>query len=420
MRKAFVLMAMVAMGCGSSNDNGGSATKTATPTFSPAGGSYTSAQSVSLSCATAGASIFYTTDGSTPTASSALYATPITVASTTTIKAIATSAGRTNSNIATATYTIGSSGGQTTFDALCSGANTTVTGLLTTCAKANPDLISSLGAQFGDAGLLDCTSTQRDITAGRITFDSAKGSACVSAYGALSCSDLAAGALPTACDQVLVGTVANGGACYVDDECAAGWCDASSTACPGTCVAFAQVNESCASATCAAGLECDGSVCKTPSAAGGACPCLGNLWCDTSNGAPGTCRATQTSGDCTPGSGACAYGHVCAGTPSTCQALVGLGGDCTAGSELCGLGYTCDATTLKCVSWPKLGEDCTSIPTCIGSYCDAAGTGKCLAYKALGAQCNWPADLLACAPGSTCDQATATCVAATSMSCEVP
>jgi hypothetical protein len=73
----------------------------ATPTFSPVGGTYLAAQSV-----TSGAAIFYTTNGSTPTAQSTFYTTPITVASTTTIKAIAVLAGWANSPVATSTYTI--------------------------------------------------------------------------------------------------------------------------------------------------------------------------------------------------------------------------------------------------------------------------------------------------------------------------
>lgn len=82
----------------------------ATPRFSPAPGSYTSAQSVTLSDATAGASIYYTTDGSTPNASSTLYATPISVSSTTTIQAIAIASGFANSAVATGTYTFPGSG----------------------------------------------------------------------------------------------------------------------------------------------------------------------------------------------------------------------------------------------------------------------------------------------------------------------
>lgn len=40
---------------------------TATPTFSPAAGTYSSAQTVHISDVTTGSSIFYTTDGTTPT-----------------------------------------------------------------------------------------------------------------------------------------------------------------------------------------------------------------------------------------------------------------------------------------------------------------------------------------------------------------
>jgi hypothetical protein len=76
------------------------------PTFSPAGGTYTSAQTVTLSDATAGASIYYTTDGSAPSASSKLYSSPISVTQTQTINAIAAAAGFTNSPVATAAYTI--------------------------------------------------------------------------------------------------------------------------------------------------------------------------------------------------------------------------------------------------------------------------------------------------------------------------
>ncbi|WP_194912533.1 chitobiase/beta-hexosaminidase C-terminal domain-containing protein [Catenulispora rubra] len=81
----------------------------ATPTFSPAGGTYASAQSVTLSDATSGSSIRYTLDGSAPTAASTLYTGPINVAATTTVKAIGLAAGLTNSATASATYTIGSS-----------------------------------------------------------------------------------------------------------------------------------------------------------------------------------------------------------------------------------------------------------------------------------------------------------------------
>ncbi|HTV08382.1 MAG TPA: chitobiase/beta-hexosaminidase C-terminal domain-containing protein [Candidatus Aquilonibacter sp.] len=78
----------------------------ATPTFSPAGGSYAATQTVTISDATSGATIYYTTDGSTPTTSSAAYTAPITVASSTVVKAIAAASGLPNSAVGSSTYEI--------------------------------------------------------------------------------------------------------------------------------------------------------------------------------------------------------------------------------------------------------------------------------------------------------------------------
>jgi hypothetical protein len=75
------------------------------PIFNPeADGIYMEPLQVSLSCNAQGAAIHYTTDGSTPTASSTTYASPITVNSTVTIKAKAFKDGMTDSPVAQQTY----------------------------------------------------------------------------------------------------------------------------------------------------------------------------------------------------------------------------------------------------------------------------------------------------------------------------
>jgi hypothetical protein len=76
------------------------------PGFTPAAGSYVGAQSVTIFSATAGATIRYTTDGSTPTAASTAYAGPVLVAGNATLKAYASKGGLSDSAVASAAYVI--------------------------------------------------------------------------------------------------------------------------------------------------------------------------------------------------------------------------------------------------------------------------------------------------------------------------
>jgi uncharacterized repeat protein (TIGR02543 family) len=79
----------------------------AAPVIKPAGGTYNTAQAVTITCATDGAAIYYTTDGSDPTQLSALYSgIPVSITGTTTLKAKAFLTGWNPSNIASQAYTI--------------------------------------------------------------------------------------------------------------------------------------------------------------------------------------------------------------------------------------------------------------------------------------------------------------------------
>jgi len=82
----------------------------ATPAFSPGGGTYSSTQSVTITDSTTGAIIYFTTDGTTPTASSTVYSSPITVPSSETLQAVANANGYSLSPVASAGYTIGQPG----------------------------------------------------------------------------------------------------------------------------------------------------------------------------------------------------------------------------------------------------------------------------------------------------------------------
>jgi hypothetical protein len=77
------------------------------PAFSPAGGTYTDTQSITISSTNPGASICYTTDGSTPSpAHGTLYTAPVILFTSATINAMATAPGYTNSPVGSASYTI--------------------------------------------------------------------------------------------------------------------------------------------------------------------------------------------------------------------------------------------------------------------------------------------------------------------------
>src|SRR5271166_780896 len=100
MPAAIFLSCALMCGCGGGNGGngggGGGGNQTAAPTISttPA---LNSAVIVTLASTTAGATIYYTVDGSTPATSSQSYLAPFLVASNLTVSAIAVNAGETSS-----------------------------------------------------------------------------------------------------------------------------------------------------------------------------------------------------------------------------------------------------------------------------------------------------------------------------------
>jgi hypothetical protein len=84
-------------------------------TFLPAPGTYGTAQQVTLSDTDTSAKIYYTTNGTTPTASSNLYMGPISITASATITAIAIDSALQNSNLATGAYVIQAAGSSINF-----------------------------------------------------------------------------------------------------------------------------------------------------------------------------------------------------------------------------------------------------------------------------------------------------------------
>lgn len=154
-------------------DAGGSGTNTtcnfalaqptaAAPMFSPGGGTYSSAQSVTISSTTSGASIRYTTDGSTPTSTTgAVYSGPVSITATTTLKAIAYASGYNSSGVTSATYTISVSSG-TTISAANGFYNTPVSSAQSGSFTATIDAVPSLSPSNTTIGL--CKGTQTAYT----------------------------------------------------------------------------------------------------------------------------------------------------------------------------------------------------------------------------------------------------------------
>jgi hypothetical protein len=89
--------------------SGGGVTETITPALpviAPAAGTYQSAQLVTITDATPGTSLYYTTDGSTPKTSSTQYTAPILLSTSETVRAIAAAPAIPNSSPVSATYTL--------------------------------------------------------------------------------------------------------------------------------------------------------------------------------------------------------------------------------------------------------------------------------------------------------------------------
>jgi hypothetical protein len=144
----------------------------ATPTIRPTGGNFNDSVTVTLACATSGATIRYTTNGSDPTASSTLYSAPFALTSSVTVKARAFKTGFPDSAVASASFTVTPSGCVNSTTAWQNSAFASQAGVFTAEFDATPGATGVDGvvglSTAAAANYSDCAAMVRFTTTGSI------------------------------------------------------------------------------------------------------------------------------------------------------------------------------------------------------------------------------------------------------------
>ncbi|MDI1483402.1 hypothetical protein [Polyangium sp. y55x31] len=202
-----------------------------------------------------------------------------------------------------------------------------------------------------------------DAVLGRVTYDPTAGRACVEAIRAYACDTRASAqkGVSDACANMFVGTVPEGEACLLAEECAGdSFCDTSMPTGGGVCTL--------------------GVCTKRPAlvAVGGDCtdkPCVESAYCDQA-AMPFTCKARKDNGEACDAVDQCKDGMRCdvGGNPQTCYLLQNRGGQCNPSLQQ-GACFRfddyCHPTDRKCTQLPGDGMPCTDDSKCLAyAFCD--------------------------------------------------
>jgi hypothetical protein len=219
--------------------------------------------------------------------------------------------------------------------------------------------------------------------------------------------------LPDSCQQALQGTVADGGTCSIQSDCA-GSAFCTTGECPRKCSARRAADGPCArDEECESGLICNDSKCHAPAAEGDACAgesggmCkLGTSCVGSAQGQAGTCennsevQAGELGAECTPGGTLCKEGLSCAydgASGFSCQNGVARDEPChLALPGMCPADAYCDAQDVtsegKCRAAPGDGEECALGDECAaGMIClrdEASDKAICRRLGDVGDACN--------------------------------
>lgn len=320
----------------------------------------------------------------------------------------------------------GNGGGSLTIEEFGDRSPTVTCGILLDCygqdlleSFLTTDCESQFGAMYDEAQL---PRYQAAIDAGTILYHGDRAQACLDEIEAAGCGALDRVAVPS-CEATLEGTIASGGACSINEECAGdAYCQTSAMTCGGTCQAQAGAGAVCdGDDACQPGLKCFDGACRTPAGAGAPCEgsdgvgCAGGLVCIGAMDAPpggepvaGECMAitdaqTEALGAtcdiqggpfCQPGL-TCALTGVAGTTPVfECVGASSSGGTCNLGfPDPCPTGEYCDAMPFMmggsfegtCQALPGGGEACMDGRCAPGHTCD--GTSTCRAIQHVGGAC---------------------------------
>jgi hypothetical protein len=281
---------------------------------------------------------------------------------------------------------------------------------------------------------------QREIDAGKASYDPSKVQACLDSLRARTCAQLLERD-SEACLAALDGKVELGGDCTLDEDCKGkAICRSVSGTCPGQCAPLLAAGQACTQdSDCQDGLQCSSEtkLCVQPVGEGQSCengapPCGPGLLClgkDDSKKTPGTCKlpsaafASASGSACDPTAGqlcqldsACVAESVSLATVSISWVCMpngtyAAGADCKPGfPDACASGTYCKtgtglaALSGTCTSLPPVGQPCASgIYSCQSGAVCAAGT--CQNYAANGVSCTGDAMCYSgyCGPSKGCE-----------------
>lgn len=302
--------------------------------------------------------------------------------------------------------------------------------------------------QFATRGtcdeLFDCEDMELDemaksVDAGRMAYDAGLAGDCLHAIRSAACADIAGvfENMPDECENVFSGLVAKDGDCYREAECAAGlYCDQSVSDCPGQCLPYKSLGDSCSGGDCDPDVaDCDfqQGVCAELAGSGEICDYVGcreSLVCDSDND-PAVCIAPASAGSACSSTRGCDAGLQCVG--GKCAGPAGAGQACDIGADFsnilfaCRPGYYCDADIVHqqsagtCLAKKGSGSECilfyecTANLLCIGMQLNQqtheVTPGSCGKPLGVGAPCTAGFEFPECDWDLYCDDQTAVCTA---------